>query len=84
MKKDVLFYLVIGIYFIYCLFVQVKLLNSKKISGQKKIFQSIFIWFIPFLGAWAINWFLSYKELSRDELKKKKWVLNESGIAENL
>ncbi len=87
MKSEILVYIIFAICIVYTLYVQIKLLIKSDMPRQIKIAQSIFIWLLPFIGAWVINWFLNYKEPTREELKelkKKSWNLNESGVAENV
>ncbi len=84
MKSEVKLLLIIIAYFVFAFIIQVKIILRKNTPINIKVFNSIIIWILPFIGAWAINWIISYKESSKKDMNKDNWNLNESGIGDNV
>ena len=51
---------VISVYVFYSVRVQVRLLSKSSIPGNRKMFQSVLIWLVPFAGAGLVNWNLNW------------------------
>ena len=54
-------YAILILHVMYSIYVQYKLIFSKLILKKQKVYQSIVIWTIPFIGAFLVNWLLKYK-----------------------
>ncbi len=54
-------YILIILNIFYSIYVQYKLILSKRVLKKQKIYQSIIIWILPFIGANIVNWLLTYK-----------------------
>lgn len=53
---------ILAVLIIFNMFVNIKLLRSSAFTWQQKIYQALFIWFLPVLGAVVVQYFLREAE----------------------
>jgi hypothetical protein len=63
---------------VFQLLVSVRLLRFSGYSGRQKTWQFLVIWFIPFFGAWFVNYVISCT-LKRVEPADQNFIPNRDG-----